>query len=109
MALGCTSARKLSETETVGFKYTVLIIYDVNKPVTISGDGISKGLGVVLLQDGHPIGYGSRALTETQKRYAQIEREMLAIVYGCEKFHHYIFRRPLIVETDHKPLVAIYS
>jgi hypothetical protein len=64
----------------------VLSIYDVHKPVTISGDTSSKGLGVVLLQDGHPVAYGSRALTETQKRYAQIEREMLAIVYGCEKF-----------------------
>lgn len=81
----------------------------MHKPVTISGDASSKGLGVVLLQDGHPVAYGSRALTETQKRYAQIEREMLAIVYGCEKFHHYIYGRKVTVETDHKPLVAIYN
>lgn len=87
----------------------VLSIYDVHKPVTISGDASSKGLGVVLLQDGHPVAYGSRALTETQKRYAQIEREMLAIVYGCEKFHHYIYGRKVTVETDDKPLVVIYS
>ncbi|XP_056017509.1 uncharacterized protein K02A2.6-like [Ostrea edulis] len=87
----------------------VLRIYDVRKPVRISGDASSKGLGVVLLQDAHPVAYGSRALTETQKRCAQIEREMLAIVYGCEKFHHYIYGRSVTVETDHKPLVAIYN
>ena len=87
----------------------VLSIYDVRKPVTISGDASSNGLGVVLLQDGHPVAYGSRALTETQKRYAQIEREMLALVYGCEKFHHDIYGRSVTEETDQKPLVAIYN
>lgn len=85
----------------------LLRIYDVHKHVQISGDASSKG--VVLLQDGHPVAYSSMALKETQKRYAQIEREMLAIVYGCEKFHHYIYGRNVTVETNHKPLVTIYN
>ena len=46
----------------------VLNIYDVRKPVTISGDVSSTEFGVVLLQDGHPLAYGSQALTEKQKR-----------------------------------------
>lgn len=62
-------------------------IYVVNKSDTISSDARSKELGVVLLQNEHRVAYGSRALTETQRRYAKIEREMLAVVHGCEKFY----------------------
>lgn len=86
----------------------VLRIYDLQKEVTISVDASSKGLGAVLLQNGQPVAYASRALTETQQRYAQIEREMLAVIYGCEKFHHYIYGRSVTIETDHKPLLAIH-
>lgn len=54
--------------------------------------------------------YASKALNETQKRYAQIESEMLAIVFGCERFHQYVFANPKVtVETDHKPLLAIFN
>jgi hypothetical protein len=87
----------------------VLRFYSVDEPVTVSVDASSKGLGVVLLQNGQPVAYGSKALSETQKRYAQIEREMLAILYGCQKFDHYIYGRRVVIETDHKPLVAIYE
>ena len=51
--------------------------------------------------------YTSRALTETEQRYAQIEKELLAVVFACEKFHHYIYGRPITVESDHKPLETI--
>ena len=71
-------------------------------------DASSKGLGAVLLQDGHPIAYASRALSTTQQRYAQIEKEMLAVVFGCTKFHEYIYGVPNVkVESDHKPLETI--
>ena len=39
--------------------------------------------------------------------YANIKRELLAIIYGCEKFHTYLYGRTLIMETDHKPLKMI--
>lgn len=68
-------------------------------------DASSKGLRAVLLQDGHPITYPSKALTDSQQHYAQ---EMLAIIFGCTQFHEYIYGMPTIeVETDHKPLEAI--
>ncbi|KAK7105231.1 hypothetical protein V1264_016637 [Littorina saxatilis] len=59
------------------------------------------------MQGGRPIAYSSRALTETETRYAQIEKEMLAIVFSLEKFHQYTFGRLVHIESDHKPLEAI--
>ena len=88
-------------------EYPVLKYYDVSKPVRLSVDASQNGLGAVCLQEEIPVAYASRALTETEKRYAQIEKELLAVVYGCQKFHHYIYGKKVIVETDHKPLKNI--
>lgn len=53
-----------------------------------------------------PIVYSSRALTRSQQNYAQIEKEALAILFGCEQFHQYIFGS-VTVESDHKSLQSI--
>ena len=87
----------------------VLAYYNPEEPLLIENDASEHGLGSVLLQGGLPLAYASRSLTETERRYAQIEKEMLAIVYGLEKFHQYTFAREIQVFTDHKPLVAISS
>ena len=88
-------------------EYPVLKYYDVSKPVRLSVDASQNGLGAVCRQEEIPVAYASRALTETEKRYAQIEKELLAVVYGYQKFHHYIYGKKVIVETDHKPLENI--
>lgn len=80
---------------------------DEKEHCTLSVDSSSEGMGAVLLQQGKPCAYHSRSLNETQKGYAQIERELLAILFGCEKFYQYIFAKAFTVETDHKPLVSI--
>ena len=64
-------------------------------------------LGAALLQRGQPIAYISRALTPTEQRYAQIEKECLAIVDALERFHQYTFGRNVLVHSDHKPLESI--
>lgn len=51
----------------------------------------------------------TKALTDTECRYAQIEKEALAIMFGCSKFHQYIFGKKVLVESDHKPLVTIFK
>ncbi|GFR57874.1 retrovirus-related Pol polyprotein from transposon opus [Elysia marginata] len=63
----------------------VLKLLDVTKAVEIHCDASSTGLGAYLIQNGNPIAYSSRALTETEQRYAQIEKEMAAIVHACKK------------------------
>ena len=87
----------------------VLCYYDVSKNVTLSVDASMSGLGAVCLQEGQPVAYASRALTNCQKKYAQIEKELLAIVFGCDKFRDYIYGRTVTVETDHKPLENIFK
>ena len=56
------------------------------------------------MQDGHPVAYAFRSLTATEVQYAQIEKELLAIVFGMEKFETYLYGRKVLVELDHKPL-----
>ena len=59
--------------------------------MTLQVDASKDGLGGCIMQNGQPIAYGSRSLTKTEQNYAQIEKEMLGIVYGATKFHSYIF------------------
>jgi hypothetical protein len=88
----------------------VLRYYDVTKNVTIQCDSSSLGLGCVMLQDERPVEFHSRALTSTEQSYAQIEKELLAVCFAMDKFHTYVYgRNNVIVETDHKPLIAIVS
>uniref|UniRef100_A0A8C7JBX1 Gypsy retrotransposon integrase-like protein 1 n=1 Tax=Oncorhynchus kisutch TaxID=8019 RepID=A0A8C7JBX1_ONCKI len=88
----------------------VLRYYDVMKPVTIQSDSSQRGLGCCLMQEGQPVAFASRALTPTEQNYAQIEKECLSIVFSCQRFHHYLYGRDLVIaETDHKPLIAIFS
>ena len=81
--------------------------YDRNKPVTLQCDASLKGLGACIIQDGKPIAFASKSLTDTETRYANIERELLAIIFGCEKFHTYLYGRSFVVESDHKLLEMI--
>uniref|UniRef100_A0A8C7DZQ6 Gypsy retrotransposon integrase-like protein 1 n=1 Tax=Oncorhynchus kisutch TaxID=8019 RepID=A0A8C7DZQ6_ONCKI len=88
----------------------VLRYYNVSKPVTIQSDSSQYGLGCCLMQEGQPVAFASRALTPTEQNYAQIEEECLSIVFACQRFHHYLYGRDNITaETDHKPLIAIFS
>ncbi|KAF2887889.1 hypothetical protein ILUMI_18285 [Ignelater luminosus] len=56
-----------------------------------------------------PCAYASKAMTGAQKGYAQIEKQLLAILFACEHFHQYIYGKHVVVQTDHKPLVAIFN
>ena len=84
-----------------------LSYYDRTKPITIQTDYSKQGVGAVLLQDGKPVHYGSKALVGNERDFAPIEGEMLAIVYATTKWHHYVYGRQFTIETDHKPLVDI--
>jgi hypothetical protein len=86
----------------------VLNYFDVNKPVKLSVEASMKGLEAAILQNNGPIAYASRSLTPTEQRYAQIEKEMLAVVFGCSRFHKLIYGMSNVtIESDHKPLETL--
>ena len=88
--------------------------YDPGLPTIIAADASNTGMGAVLYQvqsDGkrRPVCYASRSLTETEQRYAVIEKEALATTWACEKFTDYVLGLHFQVETDHKPLVTLLN
>ena len=85
---------------------TILEYYDPTKEIILQADASSTGLGATLLQDQKPIAFASKTLTDTESRYANIGRELFAVVYRCERFHTYLFGS-FVAESDHKPLESI--
>ena len=76
----------------------VLTHFDKTKKHTIQCNASKKGLGAVLLQESKPVMHMSRALTETEKRYSNIKRELLAIVFALKRLNHYTFGRAISPE-----------
>ena len=81
----------------------ILTSSPAEKENLIQSDASIKGLGCVLLQDGKPAIMQSCSLTDTESRYSNIERELLAACWALEKFDHCVYGKKVTVETDHKP------
>ena len=94
-------------------KKPILSYFDPNLSTEIVTDASPCGLGAILTQKkGNEIkvvAFASKALTPTEQRYSHLEKEALAIVWACQKFHLYIFGKPVSILTDHKPLVTIFN
>ena len=97
----------MRQIKTTLMSEPVLKYFDVNQDVLIQTDASKGGLGAVLLQLSHPVANPSRALNNAEQVYPQIDNGLLAIVYGCEKFHTYTHGRDIGIQTDHQPLVPI--
>ena len=79
----------------------VLTHPDYSKPFTIFSDASNVGVGAVLTQNGQPIWFSSRALSDAERKYDTREKETIAIMFGLDKFKPYFFGRPVTVMTDH--------
>ena len=82
--------------------------YDQNK-TSHRGQCLPKGTRCLSSTGGKPITFASKSLTDTETRYANIERELLAIVFACQRFNTYVLGRQFTVESDHKPLEMIHQ
>lgn len=92
----------------------VLTHYNPGLPVALACDASSYGIGCVLSHimpngEERPIAFASRTLNTAEKRYSQIDKEALAIVWGVKKFHLYLYGRHFTLITDHRPLLSIFS
>ena len=103
------------------FDDACLQYFDPNTEIFIEADASLVGLGACLLQRDktvdcprsdeyynlRPIAFTSKSLTETEQRYSNIERELLAVVYALERFHQYTYSLHVTVLSDHKPLETV--
>ena len=80
----------------------VLKFFDPTQRVTLQVNASKLGQGAGILQDEHPIVYASRFLTPAEENYSQIKKELLTVVFGCERFNHYVYGRPFELDSDHK-------
>lgn len=92
----------------------VLALYHVDLETIVAADASSYGLGAVLLQkqsdaDWKPVLFASRTLSSTEQRYAQVEKEALAVTWACERFKHFLLGKRFHICTDHKPLISLLS
>ena len=104
-------------------KYATMVVYNVKEQLYLETYALGVGLRTSLLQERsrlwfprneafnnavlRPISFVSKNLTSTEVCYSNIEREVLGIVHGLEKFHHDCFTHEVSVITDHKPLITI--
>ena len=89
---------------------TTLRHYDATLPVTLQVDASEDAIGGVLLQNDQPVCLSSHTLNSTEKNYAQIENECLAIVSCMDKWHQYLYgKHDITVYTDHQPLETIFN
>ena len=92
----------------------VLVHYSADLDLMLSCDASPYGVGAVLshrMQDGseRPLGFMSRTLSPAEKRYSQLDKEGLAIIFGIQKFHKYLYGRIFTIYTDHKPLISLFN
>ncbi len=92
----------------------LLTNFDQALQVGISCDASDTGIGAVLFHryaDGQerPITNISKTLSSTQRKYGQIQKEALSIIFALKKFHQFLYGRRFILVTDHKPLLALFG
>ena len=97
----------VDRTKAIILSQPVLSFFDQAKPITLQVDASKHGLGAALFQEDKSVAFASKSLNKTEQNYAQIQKELYAILFGCKKFHHHLYGHKVTVQSDHKPLESI--
>ena len=87
----------------------VMLYFDPTKKTTMIVDASTVGFGALLTEEGRVVSYRRRALNDVKTRYSQTEREALAVIWGCEPFHLYLFGQEFTIISDRKQLEMIFN
>lgn len=91
----------------------VLTNFEPEKQLILTCDtsdyGISAILSQITAEGERPISYASKTLTTSERKYAAIDKEARAIIFGVTKYYDYLYNRKFIPKTDHHPLVRIFG
>ncbi|UYV70981.1 K02A2.6-like, partial [Cordylochernes scorpioides] len=105
--------RALKEAKSLISSESVLAHFDDNLPILVSCDASEYGIGAILFQVDHGVErqvvFASRTLNKTERRYAVIDREALAVIFAVSKFYQYLLGRKFKILTDHKPLIGLFN
>lgn len=85
----------------------VLAIPDFTQQFVIETDASDLGMGAVLMQNGHPISFLSKAFSSRSQGFSTYEKECLAIVMAVDKWRPYLHGQPFIIKTDHQSLLHL--
>ena len=112
---GEVSRRKwVAEVKRLLQSPNLLVHFDGSKPLVLACDASPCGVGAVLShrqEDGseRPIAFALRTLAPAEKKYSQLDKKALAIIFGVKHFHQYIYGRSFVIISDHKPLMHLFS
>jgi hypothetical protein len=82
-------------------------LLDFSQPFHIETDASGNGVGVVLLQNGHPLAFLSKPLSPRNLGLSAYEKEYLAIVMAVEQWRHYLLQNEFVIHTDNRSLVHL--
>ena len=93
---------------------SVFAHFDPSLSMGISCDASNVGIGAVLFHrfpDGSErlVANASKTSTDARRKYSQIQKEGLSIVFALQKFHQYLYGRRFILVTDNKPFLALFE
>ncbi|WVZ78975.1 hypothetical protein U9M48_026610 [Paspalum notatum var. saurae] len=85
----------------------VLAIPNFDLPFTIETDACETGIGVVLMQNGRPVAYLSKAFGPSHSKYSIYEKKFIALIMAVEKWKQYLHYQEFTILTDHKSLAYL--
>ena len=104
-------ARAFEELKQAFCEAPICCLPDLEQRFVLRTDASGTGLGALLLQDQgqglQPIACASKKLLPAERNYSTVEKELLGIVWGVQKFTSYLYGREFTLQSDHAPLVHL--